>query len=49
VVQYIGNIPENKCISTTGRLRKLFTKEFKREIVSKQLALIVDKLVIEIG
>ena len=49
VVEYVGNIPESKCISTTGRLRKLFTKEFKQDIVSKQLNLIVDKLMIEIG
>jgi len=48
VVEYIGNITEAKCISTTGRLRKLFVKEFKYEIVSKQLSLIVDKLIIEI-
>ena len=48
VVEYIGNIPEAKCISTTGRLRKLFVKEFEYEIVSKQLGLIVDKLIIEV-
>ena len=48
MVEYIGNIPEAKCISTTGRLRKLFVKEFKYEIVSKQLSLIVEKLMIEI-
>ncbi|MEA3497766.1 MAG: P-loop NTPase [Campylobacterota bacterium] len=48
MVEYIGNIPESKCISTTGRLRKLFTKEFGQDVVSKQLSLIVDKLIIEI-
>ena len=48
MVEYLGNIPEAKCISTTGRLRKLFVKEFNYEIVSKQLSLIVEKLIIEI-
>jgi flagellar biosynthesis protein FlhG len=48
MVKYIGNIPEAKSISSTGRLRKLFSKEFSRDNVSKQLKLIVDKLMIEI-
>jgi len=48
MVEYIGNIPETRCISTTGRLRKLFTKEFSNDNVVKQLTLIVEKLMIEI-
>jgi flagellar biosynthesis protein FlhG len=48
MVKYIGNIPEDKSISTTGRLRKLFSKELSSRGVSKQLSLIVDKLIMEI-
>jgi flagellar biosynthesis protein FlhG len=48
MVEYIGNIPETKYISTTGRLRRLFVKEFEHESVVKQLVLIVDKLILEI-
>lgn len=44
MIQYVGNISKMDSISTTGRLRKLFTKEFKGDIVSSQLNQIVENL-----
>lgn len=44
MVEYMGNICESKSISTTGRLRKLFTKEFSDDLATVQLQLIVDNL-----
>lgn len=44
MLEYVGNIRKMDTISTTGRLRKLFTKEFKEDIVSFELGDIVDKL-----
>ena len=37
MVEYIGNISTSANISTTGRLRKLFTKEFFNDNSTKQL------------
>ena len=45
MVKYVGNIEESKSISSTGRLRKLFVKEFSGEIASKQLRLVLDNIV----
>lgn len=44
MVEYIGNICQSQSISTTGRLRKLFAKEFKEDLAAVQLKLIVDNL-----
>lgn len=44
VVQYVGNIRRMESISTTGRLRKLFTKEFRNDVVSFELNAIVEQL-----
>jgi flagellar biosynthesis protein FlhG len=37
MVEYIGNVSTSANISTTGRLRKLFTKEFLDDDSTKQL------------
>jgi flagellar biosynthesis protein FlhG len=44
MVKYIGNVCESKSISTTSRLRKLFTEEFEKELATIQLQNIVDNL-----
>ena len=44
MVEYIGNICESRSISTTGRLRKLFAKEFNEDLAVTQLGLVVDNL-----
>jgi len=44
MVEYIGNVSTSANISTTGRLRKLFTKEFIYDDSTKQLQLIIDFL-----
>ena len=45
MIKYIGNVSSSKSVSTTGRLRKLFAKEFFDENVTKELELIVETLV----
>lgn len=42
MVEYIGNVSTCANISTTGRLRKLFTKEFNSDTSTKQLQVIID-------
>lgn len=44
MVEYIGNVSTSANISTTGRLRKLFTKEFLQDDSTKQLQVIIDYL-----
>ena len=44
MVQYMGNISQMNSISTTGRLRKLFTKELKQDVASLELDLVVGNL-----
>ncbi len=44
MVKYIGNVTTSKNVSTTGRLRKLFTKEFKSEPITNELETIVEAL-----
>ncbi len=44
MVEYIGNVSTCANISTTGRLRKLFAKEFFVDETTNQLQLIIDKL-----
>ena len=44
MVEYIGNVSTSANISTTGRLRKLFTKEFIDDNSTKQLHLIIESL-----
>lgn len=44
MVKYIGNVSTSANISTTGRLRKLFTKEFIQDDSTKQLQMIIDYL-----
>ena len=48
MVKYIGNVPVDLNIATTGRLRKLFVKEFESSMPSLDLNNIVNKLVKEI-
>jgi len=51
MVKYIGNVQTCNNISTTGRLRKLYVKEFNDNESSKQLKKVVDELLkqIELG
>lgn len=44
MVKYIGNVSTSHNISSTGRLRKLFSHEFKNELVTKELEAIIDIL-----
>ena len=44
MVEYIGNVSSSANISTTGRLRKLFANEFSSDETTKQLQVIIDKL-----
>jgi len=44
MVTYIGNVSSSHNISTTGRLRKLFSNEFPGENVTKELEVVVDAL-----
>ena len=44
MLKYIGNVPTSKNISTTGRLRKLFSKEFNSQPITKELEQIVERL-----
>lgn len=44
MVKYIGNVSTSANISTTGRLRKLFSFEFRDDISTRQLQLIIDAL-----
>ena len=44
MVKYIGNVSTSANISTTGRLRKLFANEFATDETTKQLQIIIDKL-----
>jgi flagellar biosynthesis protein FlhG len=42
MVEYIGNVSTSANITTTGRLRKLFSKEFLGDESTKQLQMIID-------
>ena len=44
MVEYIGNVSTSANISTTGRLRKLFTKEFLDDDSTKQLQDVINYL-----
>lgn len=44
MVKYIGNVSTSANISTTGRLRKLFSFEFRDDDSTRQLQLIIDAL-----
>jgi len=44
MVEYVGNVSTSANISTTGRLRKLFANEFSADETTRQLHLIIDKL-----
>jgi flagellar biosynthesis protein FlhG len=44
MVQYIGNVCQSGSVSTTGRLRKLFVKEFSEDLAAVQLDLVVSNL-----
>lgn len=44
MVEYIGNISSSANVATTGRLRKLFANEFLSDEVTRELHLIIDKL-----
>jgi len=48
MVKYIGNIVSNQTILTTGRLRKLFAKEFGGSSFTMDLEKIIQKLELEI-
>lgn len=44
MVQYMGNVSQMNSISTTGRLRKLFAREFKEDVASLELDVVVENL-----
>ena len=44
MVEYVGNVSTSANISTTGRLRKLFSKEFYSDDSTKQLQNVIDYL-----
>jgi flagellar biosynthesis protein FlhG len=44
MVQYIGNVSEERGIAISGRLRKLFTKELEKEQSTRQLQIVVNNL-----
>jgi flagellar biosynthesis protein FlhG len=44
MIEYIGNVSSSHNISTTGRLRKLFSKEFENELATKELEGVIDSL-----
>jgi hypothetical protein len=48
MVKYMGNVCESKSVSTTGRLRKLFTKEINSDLAIVQLQCVVDNLLKEV-
>ena len=48
MVKYMGNVSDARSISTTGRLRKLFAKEFEFDTVTRELNLVVDNLLSEV-
>jgi flagellar biosynthesis protein FlhG len=45
MVQYLGNISQMQSISITGRLRKLFAKELKKELAYKELDMVINNLI----
>ena len=47
MVQYVGNIASSQSVATTSRLRKLFAYEFKQDIVTMQLEMVVDNLIMQ--
>ncbi len=49
MVKYIGSISSTQNIQTTGRLRKLFAKEFKYSEATIDLENVVSKLLKEVG
>ncbi len=44
MIEYIGNVSTSHNISTTGRLRKLFSNEFKNDTVTKELEIVINAL-----
>ena len=44
MVKYLGNVSTSDNIPTTGRLRKLFTKEFSNNDITKQLQMVTNYL-----
>ncbi|MBL4772554.1 MAG: hypothetical protein JKX98_02795, partial [Alcanivoracaceae bacterium] len=44
MIEYVGNVSTSAQISTTGRLRKLFTKEFIFDDSTRQMQVIIDYL-----
>lgn len=44
MLEYIGNVSSSSTISTTGRLRKLFTYEFENETVTRELEMVIDEV-----
>jgi len=44
MVKYLGNVSNSQNISMTGRLRKLFAKEFEGAVATEELEFIVDGL-----
>lgn len=44
MIEYIGNVSTSPDISTTGRLRKLFSKEFENEVATRELEVVIDSL-----
>ncbi len=49
MVKYIGSISATQNVQVTGRLRKLFVKEFVYDDVTQNIQKVVDNLLIELG
>lgn len=44
MLEYIGNVSTSSTVSTTGRLRKLFSYEFENEAVTQELELVIESV-----
>ncbi len=49
MVKYIGSISDTQNVKVTGRLRKLFAKEFRHDSATTDMENIVDRLLNELG
>ena len=49
MVQYVGNIGGSSSIMTTSRLRKLYAQEFEHDVITAQLEMVVDNLIVHTG
>jgi len=45
IIKYLGNISQNLQVSTTGRLRKIYTKEFPNDLITFEFEKIAQEIV----